>query len=56
MQSPIWVMQFCSSIMSIITKTALSQAMSQHVLVAYGMVLATSLIAPFAIVLEGYLS
>ncbi|KAH9767797.1 WAT1-related protein [Citrus sinensis] len=38
--------------MSIITKIALTQGMSQHVLVAYRMVVATSLIAPFAIVLE----
>lgn len=49
-------MQFCSSIMSIITKIALTQGMSQHVLVAYRMVVATSLIAPFAIVLERYLN
>lgn len=49
-------MQFCYSIMSVIAKLALNQGMSPYVLVAYRMVVATILIAPFAFVLERYLS
>ncbi|KAL9418866.1 hypothetical protein AB3S75_036756 [Citrus x aurantiifolia] len=45
-------MQFCYSIMSVFAKLALNQGMSPYVLVAYRMVVATILIAPFAFVLE----
>nr|KJB60665.1 hypothetical protein B456_009G318300 [Gossypium raimondii] len=45
-------LQFGISGMSIITKFALNQGMSQHVLVVYRHAIATLVIAPFAIVLE----
>ncbi|KAJ4708912.1 WAT1-related protein [Melia azedarach] len=45
-------MQFTYSIMSIMAKYAFTRGLSPHVLVAYRMVVATILIAPFAFVLE----
>lgn len=45
-------LQFGLSGMSIITKFALNQGMSQHVLVVYRHAIATLVIAPFAIILE----
>ena len=44
--------QFGYAGMSIISKVALNQGMSQHVLVVYRHAIAAALTAPFAIVLE----
>ena len=45
-------LQFGFAGMSIITKFALNQGMSQHVLVVYRHAIATLVIAPFAIVFD----
>ena len=45
-------LQFGFAGMSIMTKFALNQGMSQHVLVVYWHAIATHSIAPFAIVLD----
>lgn len=50
------LMQFGFAGMSIISKFALNQGMSQHVLVVYRHAVATAVIAPFAIVLDRSLS
>ena len=46
------LLQFGFAGLSIISKFALNQGISQHVLVAYRHAVATAVIAPFALVLE----
>lgn len=50
------LLQFGYAGMAIIAKFALNMGMSHYVLVAYRMAFATSIIAPFAIFIERFLS